>query len=103
MSDEVKWCNWTFWEVIKRSNKYGISRDCDSTPLVDQAGYGKYDYDENVTVILSRSDSRNWLAYKSALLPHGTGEPPSNSSKCPSCGKYVNGVNPYDDGQTWRK
>lgn len=74
----AEYCNWTFWEVIQRSNKYA-------------------------TLILTRGDSRNWKAYKAALLPHGTGELPSDSSKCPSCGKYVNGVNPYDDGETWRK
>lgn len=103
MNDKIEYCNWTFWEVITRSNKYGIQRDCDSKPLVEQEGYGPYDYHEAVTVILRRGDSRNWKAYKAALEPHGTGEPPSDRSKCPGCGKYVNGVNPYDDGETWRK
>lgn len=23
------------------------------------------------------------------------------ASICPNCGKFVNGVNPYDDGETW--
>ena len=23
------------------------------------------------------------------------------ASMCPNCGKFVNGVNPYDDGETW--
>lgn len=25
------------------------------------------------------------------------------ASICPNCGKYVNGVNPHDDGETWRE
>ena len=103
MSNDIQYCNWTFWEVIKRSNRWAISRDCDDTPLVKQPGFGPYDFDENATLILSRGYSRNWLAYKAALEPHATGEPPSFHSKCPKCGKYVNGVNPYDDGETWRK
>jgi len=89
--------------VITKSNKWGIQRDCDDTPLVQQKGYGLYDFHESVTVVLLRGDSRNWRAYKAALEPHGTGQPPSDRSKCPKCGKYVNGVNPYDDGETWRK
>lgn len=99
----VEYCNWTFWEVIKPSNKWGISRDCDNTPLVKQAGYGPYDFDENVTVVLLRGDSRNWRAYKASLEPTHQFYPPPFNSKCPNCGKYVNGVNPFDDGETWRK
>jgi len=60
-------------------------------------------FGESVTAILLRGYSRNWRAYKAALEPHGTGEPPSDRSKCPHWGRYVNGVNPYDDGETWRK
>lgn len=28
---------------------------------------------------------------------------PDAGSMCPNCGKFVNGVNPYDDGETWMK
>lgn len=103
MQNEVGYCNWTFWEVITRSNKWGIQRECDDKPLVQQEGYGLYDYDENVTKLLLRGDSREWKAYKKSLEPRGTGEPPSEWSKCPKCHKYINGVNPYDDGETWYK
>lgn len=103
MSNDIQYCNWTFWEVITRSNKWAVQRDCDTTPLVKQEGHGPYDFDENATIVLMRGDSRNWKAYKAALEPRGTGEPPSDRSKCPNCTRYVNGVNPYDDGQTWYK
>jgi hypothetical protein len=105
MSKELEWCNWTFWEVIKRSNRWGISRDCDDTPLVQQKKYGLYDYDEKVTLILSRDSGKNWYAYKASLQPQvQTRDPqPRPSAQCPKCGKQVNGVNPYDDGETWRK
>ena len=99
---DIQYCNWTFWEVIKLSSVYGISRDCDTTPLVEQEGHGKYDYDEQVTLILRRGDTRNWKAYQASLEPRLQFTPPSDSSKCPNCHKYVNGVNPYDDGETWR-
>lgn len=100
---DTQYCNWTFWEVIKPSNRWGIQRDCDDTPLVERDGYGPYDFDEKITLTISRDGGKNWLAYKASLEPHGTGEPPSPRSKCPNCGKYINGVNPYDDGETWRK
>jgi len=99
--EKLQYCNWTFWEVITKSNKWGIQRDCDDKPIVSLDGYGLLH--ESVTAILLRGYSRNWRAYKAALEPHGTGEPPSDRSKCPHCGRYVNGVNPYDDGETWRK
>lgn len=102
-SKSTEWCNWTFWEVIKPSSKWGVQRDCDTTPLVRQEGYGPYDFDENVTITLTRSGGRNWDAYEAALEPHATGSLPSDRSKCPQCSKYVNGVNPYGDGETWRK
>lgn len=104
MNEQTKYCNWTFWEVIRRSHKWGIRRDCDTTPLVQQEKHGLYDFDDRVTIILSRSGGRNWDAYKASLEPrHSINHPPSASSKCPGCGKYINGVNPYDDGETWRK
>ena len=102
--NKVEYCNWTFWEVITTSNKYGVQRDCDTTPLVKQPGHGAYDYDENVTIILVRNDSRNWAAYKASLQPqvqtrYPEARPPA---QCPNCHRQVNGVNPYDDGETWR-
>lgn len=103
MTEEIQYCNWTYWEVIKRSKNWGIQRDCDKTPLVEKDGYGRYEFDERVTIVLSRGDSRNWKASQAALEARPTGEPPSIRSKCPNCGKYVNNVNPYDDGETWRK
>lgn len=102
MSNTLEYCNWEFRETIRRSNRYGIKRDCDEKPLVKQEGYGPYDYDESATMILGRG-SVAWEAYKASLEPRLTGEPPDPRSKCPNCGKYVNAVNPYDDGETWRK
>lgn len=105
MNNTLEYCNWTFWEVITRSNKYGISRDCDSKPLVEQDGYGPYDFDENVTMTLSRNGGRTWNAYKASLQPQVQQRYPYPipGARCPHCGKQVNGVNPYDDGETWRK
>lgn len=102
---ELTWCNWTFWEVIKPSSKWGISRDCDTTPLVQKDGYGPYDFDERVTLILSQGDSRNWKAYRASLQPQVQQRYPypRPGAQCPNCGKQVNGVNPYDNGETWRK
>ena len=102
---DLEYCNWTFWEVIKRSSKWGVQRDCDTTPLVKKPGIGAYDYDERVTITLSRSGGRNWDAYKASLQPQTqTRYPePLMSAKCPNCHKQVNGVNPYDNGETWRK
>ncbi len=99
---DVEWCNWTFWETIEPSKKWGIQRDCDNTPLVQQEAHGPYDFDERATLVLSRGDSRNWRAYKSSLQPHPQFTNPPGAT-CPNCGKQVNGVNPYDDGETWRK
>ena len=85
MSTEIPYCNWSFEEVLKTSNKWLVKRDCG---------------DE---IELTRGDSRNWKAYKATLIPRPQITPPTDSSKCPNCGKYINGVNPYDDGETWRR
>jgi hypothetical protein len=105
MNDVIEYCNWTFWEVIKRSNRWGISRDCDDTPLVQKPGIGPYDYDEKVTLILSRDGGKNWAAYKASLQPQVQQRYPypRPGAQCPKCHKQVNGVNPYDDGETWRR
>lgn len=78
----TQWCNWSFDEFISK-NKWQVKRDCG---------------DE---IVLSRGDSRNWKAYAASLQPHPQFTVHVNG-KCPNCGKQVNGVNPYDDGETWR-
>lgn len=85
MNKEVKWCNWSFDECLVDKQKWLVGRDC-SQPIV-----------------LTRGDSRNWKAYESSLSPRYQGQPPLDSSKCPNCLSFVNGVNPYDNGETWRK
>ena len=82
MSD-TEWCNWTFMECLKPSQKWLVSRDCGDT------------------ITLARGDSRNWKAYSKSLKPHYQGT--VLNAKCLNCGKEINGVNPYDDGETWRK
>jgi len=101
----MEYCNWTFWEVIRRSNKWGIQRDCDSVPLVEKPGVGPYEYSENVTKLLLRGDSREWRAYKASLQPQVQARHPYPlpGAQCPNCHKEINGVNPYDDGETWRR
>lgn len=84
-SDNAEWCNWSFDECLVPNTKWLVHRDCG---------------DE---IELRRGDSRNWKAYKASLEPRPQFTPPLDASKCPNCGKYVNGVNPYDDGETWRK
>lgn len=104
MNKPVEYCNWTFLEFIKTGHKWGIQRDCDDTPLVQKPGIGAYDYDEGVTAILNRGDNRKWKAYRASLQPQiQTMYPqPIPGAQCPNCGRQVNGVNPYDDGETWR-
>lgn len=103
-SGDTGYCNWIFWEVITKGDKWGIQRDCDTTPLVQQKGYGLYDFHDSVTLMIRRGDSRNWKAYKASLEPRfDTDAIPSDNTRCPNCHKYINGVNPYDDGETWRK
>lgn len=89
--DEIKWCNWTFWECITPSNEWEVGRDCQGGRVGDQ------------TITLRRGDSRNWKAYKASLEPRRQFTPPSDNSKCPNCNRYINGVNPQDDGETWYK
>lgn len=84
--EKVEWCNWSFDECVAPSNKWLVRRDC-----------------ETELIPLNRGDSRNWHAYKASLEPTHQFYPPPFNSKCPNCKKYINGVNPYDDGETWRK
>lgn len=84
MINTVEWCNWSFDEFISKG-KWQVKRDCSDV------------------ITLTRGDSRNWLAYAASLQPTYQGNPPPPGSKCTNCHKYINGVNPYDDGQTWRK
>ncbi len=87
---EIEYCNWTFWDCLKPNNKWVVGRDC-------QGGR-----EGDTTITLSRGDSKNWRAYKASLEPTHQFYPPPFSSKCPNCGKYINSVNPYDNGETWR-
>jgi len=83
---EIEYCNWSFDECLVPSNKWLVTRDCG---------------DE---IELRRGDSKNWKAYKSSLQPQAQTRYPQSrpGAKCPNCGKEINGVNPYDDGETWR-
>lgn len=82
-NSQTEWCNWTFVECLTLKEKWLVPRDC-SEPIT-----------------LTRGSSKNWKAYALSLEPRYQGHPPLGG--CPNCGKYVNGVNPYDDGETWRK
>lgn len=84
LPEEVQYCNWSFDECLVPSEKWLVSRDCDDK------------------IQLRRYGGKNWDAYKASLEPRQQFTPPSISSKCPKCKKYINGVNPYDDGETWR-
>ena len=88
MSKDVEYCNWTFLECLKPKQKWLIYRDCEDKPTT-----------------LSRSGGKNWTAYKASLQPQIQLRYPyiRPGSECPNCGKGVNGVDPGDDGQTWRK
>lgn len=92
MNKEIEYCNWTFWDCLKPSEHWSVGRDC-------QGGRG-----EDISIILKRGNNRNWKAYQSSLQPQTqTRYPqPLSGAQCPNCGKQVNGVNPYDDGETWR-
>lgn len=99
---ELQYCNWTFWEVIKPNNRWGVNRDCDDKPLTELKGYGLLH--DAVTHVFSRG-GRDDMAYRASLQPQlQTRYPqPRPGAQCPNCGKQVNGVDPYDDGQTWRR
>ena len=84
MTPKIEWCNWVFDYVD--TNKWMVKRDCCD--------------DE---ILLIRGDSKNWKAYQASLKPYRVGGYPDSVSMCPNCGKFVNGVNPYDDGETWMK
>lgn len=82
---KIEWCNWSFDECLTPKTRWLVKRDCDGE------------------ISLSRGSGNNWKAYESSLESRPVGHPPSVGSKCPNCGKFINGVNPYDDGQTWRR
>ena len=105
MTNELEYCNWTFWEVIRPSHKWGIQRDCDTVPLVKKPGIGQYGYHESVTIVLTRTGGKNWYAYQASLQPQVQQRYPYPlpGAQCPKCHKQVNGVNPYDEGETWRR
>ena len=86
-NQDLTYCNWEFEEFVS-PGKWLIKRDCDDKLMP-----------------LNRGDSRNWKSYKSSLMPQvQTRYPqPLPGAQCPGCGKQVNGVNPYDNGETWRK
>lgn len=84
MIPKIEWCNWAFDYIDK--DKWMVKRDCCD--------------DE---ILLIRDDSKNWKAYRASLKPYPLGCYPDASSMCPNCGKFVNSVNPYDDGETWMK
>lgn len=83
MSKDIQWCNWSFDECLTPNHSWLVHRDCSDA------------------ITLSRGSGKNWNAYKLSLQPHYQGQPPLG--ECPNCKKYVNGVNPYDNGETWRK
>ena len=103
MNNKLDYCNWTFWEVLKPSDQWAIERDCDSTPLVEKDEHREHDFHESATFVLSR-DTKAWNAYKSSLQPQVQQRYPypKPGAQCPKCHKQVNGVNPYDNGETWR-
>lgn len=86
--EKIEYCNWSFEECLKRSQKWLVKRDCEDEPIV-----------------LSRGSSKNWKAYEVSLLPQVQQRYKyiNAGSECPSCRRGVNGINPYDDGETWRK
>lgn len=83
---QIEYCNWSFNECLNTSLKWLVKRDCEDKPIN-----------------LNRGDSKNWKVYKASLDPTLQYSKPFESSKCPKCHKYINGVNPYDDGETWRR
>ena len=85
--NELQYCNWSFDECLVPSNKWLVKRDCS---------------DE---IELRRGDSKNWRAYKASLQPQFQTRyaQPRPGAQCPNCGKEINVVNPYDDGETWRR
>jgi hypothetical protein len=84
MSKSYEYCNWEFRDCLTPKEKWVLKRDCD----------------EDETTI-TRGSVNKWNAYKQSLEPILVGSEPRGV--CPTCRKYINGVNPYDDGETWRR
>lgn len=86
-NEELEYCNWSFEEFVS-NGKWLVKRDCQDSP-----------------VQLNRGDNRNWRAYKASLQPQTQQRYPypRPGAQCPTCGREVNGVNSYDDGETWRR
>ncbi len=84
MTTKIEYCNWSFDECLVNSNKWLVKRDCEDEPI-----------------ILTRGSSKNWSSYQKSLEPRYQGQP--QNAFCPKCFREINGVNPYDDGETWRK
>lgn len=82
--NKTEYCNWSFDELLKPPSKWLVKRDC-----------------EDVAITLSRNGGKNWTAYAKSLEPRYQDQP--QNALCPNCHKEINGVNPYDDGKTWRK
>lgn len=82
--NEPKYCNWEFLECLRPHQKWVLKRDCD----------------EKETTI-TRGSGIKWARYAMSLEPTFVGTEPKGI--CPTCRKFVNGVNPYDNGETWRK
>ena len=83
MSKQTEYCNWEFRECITPKQKWVLKRDCD---------------DKETTI--TRESGVKWATYKASLQPSPVGSEPKGI--CHTCGKCVNGVNPSDDGETWR-
>lgn len=81
---DSEYCNWEFRECLTPKNRWLLKRDC-----------------QNELETISRGSGKKWKAYELSLQPRYQGHPPLGI--CPDCRKYVNGVNPYDDGETWRR
>lgn len=87
MNNKIEYCNWSFDEFVDKG-KWLIKRDCEDT-----------------LTVLNRGDGKDWKAYKASLQPQSQAryDYPLPGAQCPNCQKEINGVNPYDDGETWRK
>lgn len=94
--NELKYCNWSFEEPLG-NGKWMIARDCDNINLKLN--------DEPITILLVRGANKKWKAYRASLQPQIQQRfpYPRPGAQCPNCGNQINGVNPYDDGETWRK
>ena len=88
VTTERGYCNWEYTGEYETNNK-GVIKKTEWTTDCGKTAY--WTRDNKIGEVFKR--------YKNQSVPVGQRFP----TNCPYCGNELNLVNPYDDGETWRK